>query len=566
MMKALVALFFVVVFVGVAQAANYELLSNRVVTIPILTTDASGKALAPPADDVFSVVSSLPSVLRAVIGSTASRAPAIVINALVQQQINPTPPDHYVTVSDTREPTVFKQVVDTTQSNVPLPIGSNYLYFANDTNALKYLAGGTISGTAANLTGVTAIAVDVQPNFRTISGSLAGSGPTRTMTIGIPFYMTVPVGEHVSFSSLTPASWNESCVVTASTPGTVTCLNPNASGTYVGGGLGGTGLFVWNNMIVPTMAHSRGISVIDFIGGGCETGDCTSRMTYQARAGVDAIMVDEPGPSQSGWNTVISYWKSHRPGGFFGITTGDETGALIYSYVNPPYNLALDYASVEYYVSGSSNNSPFVADGMTTSHPNIKTIALMYATTALCANYGTFPLSSFNTIGFWDVDNFGPLANTTYMDYNWLQNAQIYAETGSAASICNLAVSFYGHSSPAGNHQTGSFTVTTADNMDNPNSPYTIKSCQYSVYAGANLEYGLDDPSSVQTVPWTTKPCNGATGTVTVGSGGNCNVNSIIDVAPANLGNETFTCAVAYRALMSNGAFGDETYTLFRIN
>ena len=51
-----------------------------------------------------------------------------------------------------------------------------------------------------------------------------------------------------------------------------------------------------------------------------------------------------------------------------------------------------------------------------------------------------------------------------------------------------------------------------------------------------------------------------------VGPGGNCNVNSIIDVDPSNLGNETFTCAVAYRAVMSNGAYGDETYTLFRIN
>ena len=51
-----------------------------------------------------------------------------------------------------------------------------------------------------------------------------------------------------------------------------------------------------------------------------------------------------------------------------------------------------------------------------------------------------------------------------------------------------------------------------------------------------------------------------------MGSGGACNVNSITDVDPSNLGNQTYTCAVTYRALMSNGAYGGQTYTLFQIN
>ncbi len=442
--------------------------------------------------------------------------------------------------------------------NSPLPIGPNYLYFADTSKAIKYLTGGSISGTAVNLTGVTAIAANVQQTFRTISGSLSGSGASQTMTIGIPFYMTIPVGEHVTVSGVSPSSWNESCVVTASTEGTFSCLNPLASGAY-----SQAGVMAWNNTSIPQMDHAHGIAAIDFIGGGCNSGwprrDCEARMAYQASVGVDAIMVDEPGPGQSSWPGVISYWKSQRPGGLFGVTTGDETGALIDKYIQPPYSLQIDYASLEYYVGGGSN--PFPSDGLNRNGSNVKTIALVYGTTALCNIRG---LSAFNTIGFWDVDNYGPIANPSYMDYKWLQNAQIFAETGSVTSICQLSASFYGHSTPAGTHQlTGIFTVTTADNMQGP-SRYAIKSCQYSVYAGANLAYGLDDPSAVQTVPWTNKSCNGETGVITVGPSGACNVNSIADVG--NPGHETYTCAVAYRALMSNGAYGDEGYTLFQIN
>ncbi len=433
----------------------------------------------------------------------------------------------------------------------PLPIGSNYLYFANSANAIKYLNGRTISGTAPNLTGVKGIAADVQGTFRTISGTLAGSGAGQTMTIGIPFYMTVPVGEHVAFTSISPPNWNENCVVTASSPGFITCANRKASGTY-----SGNGLFTWNNTSIPAMLHARGIASIDFIGGGCQNRLCNERLAYQGSVRVDDIIVDEPAAGNAGWNTTMSYWQSVRPGGGFGFTTGNETCSLIESYTAAPYDLPFSYGEIEYYVGGGSGNP---------CGSNVKAIALLYGTAALCANSAGGWLSGFNTVAFWDVDNFGPLANPSYMDYNWLQNAQTYIQSG-PTSICNMASSFYGHSTPSGNHQSGSFTVTTADNIQSSSSPLTIKACQYSVYAGANLTYGLDDPSAVQTVPWTNKPCNGATGTITVGSGGACNVNSITDVDPSNLGNQTYTCAVTYRALMSNGAYGGQTYTLFQIN
>ena len=391
--------------------------------------------------------------------------------------------------------------------NPPRPIGSNYLYFSDTAKALEYLAGGTISGTAANLTGVTAMAANVQQTFPTISGALAGSGSSQTMTIGFSVRTKVPVGEHIAIAGVSPASWNESCVVTASSAGSVTCLNPKASGTY-----SGNGLFIWNNSSFPALAHAHGMSAIDFDGGSCPTSGCLPRIAYQASVGIDVLMIDEPGAGQSGWPAIVEYWKAQRPGGFFGMTTGDDSGDIIRNYVLPPYNVPLDYASAEDYVNIGGDYNPFIMDGLTTSDPKIKTIALLYGTMALCDDYGRFPLSSFNVIGFWDVDGYGPLANTGYMDYNWLQNAQIYARTGSAASICNLAVSFFAGDTPrSGSHQSSSFVVNTADNMENYHSPYYITYCEYSVYAGANIAYGLDDPSVVQTVPWTTKPCNGHT-------------------------------------------------------
>jgi hypothetical protein len=435
--------------------------------------------------------------------------------------------------------------------NSPRPIRKNYLYIGDGSKAIKYLNGGSISGTSANLTGVAGIATSVQQTFVPISGSLSGKGANQTMTIGIPFFLTLPVGEHVTFTSMSPANWNESCVVTASTQGTVTCINPNASGTFVPN----RGLFSWNNTSIPIMLHSHGMASIDFIGGGCFSGKCNGQLAYKASVGVDDIIVDEPASGDTGWPATMSYWQSVRPGGGFGFTTGDETCAQIKGYLAAPYSLPLSYGEMEFYVGGGTGN----ACG---TPPPIPTIALLYGTTALCSNSGGAWLSQFQTVAFWDVDNYAPLANPNYMDYNWLQNAQIYIETGSPTSICTAA-SFLSRASPNSNHQTGSFTVTTADNMMN-SSPYSIKSCQYSVYSGANLVYGLDDQSAVQTVPWTAKPCNGATGTITVGPTGNCNVNSIPDVGQP--GHETYVCAVAYRAIMNSGGHGDETYTLFTIN
>ncbi len=94
--------------------ANFELPNDEIVTIPILTDDASGAPVAAPSGDVFSVVSSLPASLNAVIGATASGAPAVVVNALVAAHMNadPTAPDLFITVSDSAGLSVFVQAID----------------------------------------------------------------------------------------------------------------------------------------------------------------------------------------------------------------------------------------------------------------------------------------------------------------------------------------------------------------------------------------------------------------------------------------------------------------------
>jgi hypothetical protein len=90
--------------------ANFELLNDAVVTIPILTDNAVGSPVTPPAGDTFTVVSSDSSKLNAVVLNTT-----VVVNALVQQHLNPAAPaapDLFITVSDSAGLSKFTQIVD----------------------------------------------------------------------------------------------------------------------------------------------------------------------------------------------------------------------------------------------------------------------------------------------------------------------------------------------------------------------------------------------------------------------------------------------------------------------
>ncbi len=97
--------------------ANFELLNDEVVTIPILTDDAGGDPVPAPAGDTFSVVSSNPASLNAVIGTTSAGNPAVVINALVQQS-----PGLTIVVSDSAGLSAFTQIVDIVADTTPKAI------------------------------------------------------------------------------------------------------------------------------------------------------------------------------------------------------------------------------------------------------------------------------------------------------------------------------------------------------------------------------------------------------------------------------------------------------------
>jgi hypothetical protein len=100
--------------------ANLELANDVIETIPILVDDAAGQPVPAPAGDVFSVVSSIPASLNAVINGSS-----VSISALVQAHANPASPaapDLFITVSDSAGLTAFVQVVDIVADTTPKAI------------------------------------------------------------------------------------------------------------------------------------------------------------------------------------------------------------------------------------------------------------------------------------------------------------------------------------------------------------------------------------------------------------------------------------------------------------
>lgn len=101
---------------GKLTVANIQLANDEVLIIPILTDDAAGVPVPPPAGDTFSVVSSSPS-LMAVIDTTTlvpAGTPGVKINAAVQVS-----PGLSFTLSDSAGLTVFVQGVDIVMDTAP---------------------------------------------------------------------------------------------------------------------------------------------------------------------------------------------------------------------------------------------------------------------------------------------------------------------------------------------------------------------------------------------------------------------------------------------------------------
>jgi len=97
--------------------ANFELLNDEVVTIPILTDDASGDPVPAPAGDTFTVVSSNPASLGAAIGATAAGNPAVVLTPLVRVS-----PGLSITVNDSAKLSSYTQAVDIVADTTPQAI------------------------------------------------------------------------------------------------------------------------------------------------------------------------------------------------------------------------------------------------------------------------------------------------------------------------------------------------------------------------------------------------------------------------------------------------------------
>jgi hypothetical protein len=102
---------------------NFEMNSDAVYTIPILTTNIAGVVEPAPAGDVFTVTSMAPTSLQATLGTTAAGGPAVVLTPLVQSAPNIT-----ITVTDSAGLTQAVQicdiVVDVAPTNIILDVAN----------------------------------------------------------------------------------------------------------------------------------------------------------------------------------------------------------------------------------------------------------------------------------------------------------------------------------------------------------------------------------------------------------------------------------------------------------
>jgi hypothetical protein len=287
-----------------------------------------------------------------------------------------------------------------------------------------------------------------------------------------------------------------------------------------------------------------------------------------AKNGATYIYVDEPwgAPGEStaksaksiaydvkGYNILYNYIHYKWPGVQFGLTIGDDGGA--------PLHLAMlkaglyeDFASEEEYNSCCTKQNPFIVDGQKAQFPNVKTMGLLYGTQSLCQSNGVYPgaaaKSGFDIIAFWNVDNYGGFIGP-FLDANWLQNAETYAQTGNT-SFCTIPMSRVNPNFWTDDTQTKNFTVGVQDKYWQEPSPYKIASCDYQVLSGAKAINGPSDPSVTVTLGWTPRACNGNI-TITVGAGGNCRT----------IGSET--CLVFTRSKTTTGVYGNVTYQEYSI-
>jgi hypothetical protein len=106
------------IYQGGILMANLQLKNDQVMAIGILTIDNMGTVVPAPAGDVFTVTSSNPASLNCVIGTMASGAPAVIINALVQAS-----PGLSFEIADSSGLAVFDEGVDIVEDFTPAATG-----------------------------------------------------------------------------------------------------------------------------------------------------------------------------------------------------------------------------------------------------------------------------------------------------------------------------------------------------------------------------------------------------------------------------------------------------------
>lgn len=97
--------------------ANFELKNINIATIPVLTVDSAGDKVPAIAGDIFSVVSSDPTKMTAVMGVDGTGAPAIVLTPMVKLA-----PGLTATVTDTDNLTSDVQIVDIVSDLTPAAV------------------------------------------------------------------------------------------------------------------------------------------------------------------------------------------------------------------------------------------------------------------------------------------------------------------------------------------------------------------------------------------------------------------------------------------------------------
>jgi hypothetical protein len=293
------------------------------------------------------------------------------------------------------------------------------------------------------------------------------------------------------------------------------------------------------------LAHAKGLAYMGGLGGGSLSDIPGSQraLDHYAAVGVDAIYVDEPGAAPAsvdptrnpmsaasiaynvrGFNRLIDYWRSKRPGGHFGLTMGDG-GSVEEHIALLKAGLKEDFASYEQY--GASHVDVFA--GFKSEFPNVKTMLLLYNSIALCSgphglgNQATDAGGEVDIFAFWNLDNYGNWIGPN-LDADWLKDASHFAATGDR-SFCFLPASEVNGNDWTWAEKKADFTLNGVDAVlwtdTQPGDPaYQIASCEYRVVSGADV---LEKGPSFGTITrdWTTRPCNGAF-TVTVGPGKDC--------------------------------------------